>query len=344
MIKYLFVLASDSSDNYYEQAFLAISSLKIHTPNAFVSLLIDDITETTLTGKRENIRNLVNEIKTVKIDSKFNKKARSRWLKTSMRKHIEGDFLYIDNDTIISGDLSEIENINADVGAILDDHTYLYEFEKTRPSRYKEIKKIFKLRNFGVPFDFKIYFNGGVFFCRDTKKGHDFFNEWHRLWLHCFDLNLLTDQPSLNQANYNLGNIICELDGIWNCQLMHDGALKYFFNAKILHYFATHVENKPFLLANIEYTNTIKETGDIDQNTLEMLKNPKIQFDINARIMLIGTSWREYYDSAICGAAKRIYSTKIGKLLEFVFSFIKKNIFTPLRKKLYLKKKKYVNL
>jgi hypothetical protein len=253
-----------------------------------------------------------------------------------MRQIIEGDFLYIDGDTIIAEDLCAIENIDIDIGAVLDDHIYLSEYEKYRPTRLREVKAMFKKREFNFGFDFKIYFNGGIFFCRDCEAGHDFFNEWHRLWLHCFELGMPTDQPSLNQANFNLGNVIRELDGIWNCQLMHDGALKYLHDAKIIHYFATHVHEKFFLLANKEYTEEIKETGIVDQKTMDMLKNPKAHIASNTRIMLVDKSLREFYDSAICGAAKRIYYTRLGSVVEFVFSIIKKYIFTPLRKKIFM--------
>jgi len=335
-MKYLYVLASDNTDNYLEQAMLSITSLRLHTHGAFVTLLVDNITETNLTGKRAEILKIVNEFKSIRIDDRFNKHARSRWLKTSMRKSIEGDFLYIDSDTIISDDLSIIASVDIEIGAVLEDHIYLSEYQKHRPSRLKIIKNMFKIRKFDN-FDFGVYFNGGVFFCKDCKTGHDFFNEWHRLYLHCFELNLFNDQASLNYANFNLGNPIKELNGIWNCQLMHDGAIKYIHEAKILHYFTTHVQDKFFLLANKEYTDKIKNTGIVDQETINMLKNPKSQFALNTRIMLIDSSVNDFYDSAICGAAKRMYHTKLGVIIELILSKIKRNIFTPLRKKIFLK-------
>jgi hypothetical protein len=39
-------------------------------------------------GKRKEILSHVNELKIITIDGHFNKKARSRWLKTSMRQHL----------------------------------------------------------------------------------------------------------------------------------------------------------------------------------------------------------------------------------------------------------------
>ncbi|MDR0513095.1 MAG: hypothetical protein LBG93_08355, partial [Treponema sp.] len=336
--KYIYVLASDNSDNYLEQALLSITSLRLKTPDAFVVLLIDEITKETLIDKRAEILKAIDELKVIKLDARFNKHARSRWLKTSMRQIVEGDFLYIDSDTIIAEDLSVINNLDIEIGAVLEDHTYLAEYMRYRPSRLKVIKNMFKVRNFNYGFDFKIYFNGGVFFCRDSKTGHDFFNEWHKLWLQCFELNLLNDQASLNQANFNLGNPIKELDGIWNCQLIHDGALRYLHTAKIIHYFSTSVHEKYFLLANKVYTEKIKKTGVVCSETIDMLENPKSQFASNTRIMLVDAKYNDFYDSAICGAAKRIYHSKVGVFFEYILSKVKKNIFTPLRKKIFSKR------
>jgi len=335
-MKYLYVLASDASDVYLEQTILSITSLRIHNNNPYISLLVDDKTNENLTGSRGKIRSLVNELVAVNIDESIGKTARSRWLKTSMRQHIKEDFLYIDSDTIISGDLSPVFDFDMDLGGVLDDHVYLSEYAKYRPRRLKMVKKMFRIRNFN--FDFRIYFNGGVFFSRDNQAAYDFFNAWHNNWLHCFELNLLTDQASLNKTNFDLGNPIKELDGIWNCQLMHDGALKYIHDAKILHYFTTHIQDKFFLLANKEHFQSIKDNGEIAEETIDMLKNPKAQFATHTRIMLIDPSLNDYYDSAICGAAKRIFHTRFGSILEFFLAIIKKNIFTPLRKRIFLGK------
>ncbi|MCL2380184.1 MAG: hypothetical protein FWC64_01160 [Treponema sp.] len=337
-MKYLYILASDISDNYLEQTLLSMTSLRLQMPKAYISLLVDNVTEATLTGIRAGILRSIDEFKSLNIDMRFNKQARSRWMKTSMRKHIEGDFLYIDGDTIIADDLSYINELDIEIGHVLDDHTYLSDYKKTRPKRLKEVKRMFKSRNFDSDFDFNVYFNGGVSLCRDCKTGYDFFNEWHRLWLHCFELAMLSDQPSLNQANFNLGNPIKELDGIWNCQLMHDGALRHIHDAKILHYFTTHVHDKFFLLAKKEHIEKIKSTGIVDQTTMDMLKNPKSQFAPNTRIMLVDTKYNDFFDSAICGAAKRIYHSKLGTFIEYILSSIKKKIFTPLRKKIFLRK------
>jgi len=333
-MKYLYVLTSDDSDYYLEQTLLSITSLRINMPNAYVSLLVDNITETNLTGKRKTVLDLVNECIRVDIDDCFNKKARSRFLKTSMRRHIKGDFLYIDGDTIIADDLSQIDNINASIGAVLDSHVYLSEYGNYYPANLKRMKAHAAKLGLDSYFDLNTRYNGGVLLCRDCTISHDFFREWHRLWLYCQKLGNITDQQSLNQANFNLGDIIKELSGIWNCQILNDGALRYLNDAKIIHYFATQLHEKTFLLAGNEYVESIKETGIVSDNIKELLIKPKSQFAANTRLMLIDRTLCEFYDSAIFGAAKRIYFSKLGIALEFVLARIRKYIFTPLRKKL----------
>ena len=332
-MKYLYVLTSNKYDYYLEQAFLSMSSLRMQMPDAFISLLVDNITEQTLVGKRKNILSLVNEFKSLEINDKFGQKARSRWLKTSMRQNIEGDFLYIDGDTIIADDLSSLNNIDVDIGAILDSHIYLAEKDKYLPDHSKSIKILCPKLGITPTYDLNVYFNGGILFCRDNETGHNLFREWHRLWLCCFELGELLDQPSLNISNFILGNVVKELDGIWNCQILDDGALRYLHAAKIIHYMSSRPGEKAFIPANDEFIHSIKETGIVDENIREAIKKSKSLFLPNTRLLVLDKSSHMFYHSAFCGVAKRIFSTNIGKAVEFLLSIIRKRLYMPLRKK-----------
>jgi len=332
-MKYLYVLTSNEHDFYLEQALLSMTTLRMQMPNAFISLLVDNITNETLIGKRKTILNLVNEFKSITINDKFNQKTRSRWLKTSMRKYISDSFLYIDGDTIITDDLSSIEYMEMDIGAVLDSHISLSEKNKHFPIRLKSIKELSS--KFGVvpQFNLDVYFNGGIMLCRDNEVGHAFFNEWHRLWLKYFDLGGLNDQSSLNLSNFILGDIVGELDGIWNCQIFEDGALKYLYRAKIIHYFSSRPGKKVYIPANDEFIASIKETGFVNENILKQIKYPKSLFASNTRLILLEESSRLFYDSAFFGVTKRIFGTKLGTAIEFILSRIRKKIYIPLRKK-----------
>jgi len=92
--------------------------------------------------------------------------------------------------------------------------------------------------------------------------------------------------PSLNQANYEAGNIIKKLDDNWNCQIIYNG-LPFLSTAKIIHYYATVFDfiNCPFKPASWVVLNSVKETGIISDEIIEMLKFPRNAFEQKSRII-----------------------------------------------------------
>jgi lipopolysaccharide biosynthesis glycosyltransferase len=272
MMKYLYVLTSDATDYYLEQALMSIASLREHTPNGFVSLLVDDITEKTFVESRRNIFGMVDELKTVTLPDEIGKMQRSRWLKTTMRDHIDGDFLYIDCDTIISGDLSAIDDLKIELGAVPDAHTEFNSGYSGKPYVLSIVKRI----GFAFFPEPTYHFNGGLIFSRDTPLSCGFFKEWHKLWQISRSKGIPTDMPSLNQANINYNQCIQVMDGIWNCQITN-GGLPYLINAKIIHYFSSTKQENPYLLANDTVFETVRKNS-LTKNLKDKLKNPKTLF------------------------------------------------------------------
>jgi lipopolysaccharide biosynthesis glycosyltransferase len=278
-MKYLYVLISDTTDYYLEQVFMSIASLREHTPNSFVSLLSDDITEKTFAESRRNILDTIDELKIVTLPGEINKMQRSRWLKTTMRDHIKGDFLYIDCDTIVSGDLSAIDDLNIDLGAVPDAHTGFNNGYGGKPYVLSVMKRI----GFTFSPEPAYHFNGGLIFSRDTPFCHDFFREWHNLWQISKSKGISTDMPSLSQANINFCQCIKALDGIWNCQIMN-GGLPYLADAKIIHYFSSNKLGNPYLLASESVFENVRKHG-LTEDMRDNLKNPRILF--TSHVMLV---------------------------------------------------------
>jgi hypothetical protein len=278
MIKYVYVLVDDETDYYLEQALISITSLKMYTPNAYVSLLIDDTTEETLISNRRNILELISELKVIKIESQFNKKARSRWLKTSMRQHIEGDFLFIDCDTVICEDLSDIENISVDLGAVLNRHLLI---DDSPTARY--IHGNDKTLGFNASQKSDKHFNSGVILCKDIPVCHSFFHEWHTLWIKGYTKKVV-DQPSFNQTNQNFNSIIKEMDGIWNCQIQ-TGGIAFLEDAKIIHYFAMVKNNILYTLSDPRVLQKVRESYIIDDELKECLSHPRRNFYLHSQVI-----------------------------------------------------------
>lgn len=245
-MKYLYVCTSSKKDFFLEQTFVSITTLKINTPNAFVTLLIDKATEKTLDESRENIKKIVDEIIIIDLDESLSAKVRSRLLKTSMRLHIQGDFLFIDSDTVILADLTQINHIFKNFAGVLDCHTTLYNNPQLQFNVYQKQAK--KLCSDKVFLNNENYFNSGVLLVRDTFENKAFFKMWHEMYqTHFNQHSILQDQPTLALANFKNNGAIQELDGTWNCQLNYGAHL--FRSAKILHFFAS--VNIPIAMQNI---------------------------------------------------------------------------------------------
>lgn len=233
-MKFLYICTSTENDNFLEQTFVSIISLKKKTSGAFVTLLTDSCTEETFFHGRENIRELCDEVVVKDLDENLSGKVRSRLLKTNMRNLVDGDFLYIDSDTVILDNLSEIENTSADFAGIQDLHCVFSKNIQFHASQ-KLKSHICTDEKFLLS---EVYINGGVLFVRDNPRNRDFFKQWNELYLECLQkYDISQDQPTLAYVNYKNNFPIQELDGSWNCQL--PCGLKYFRTAKILHYFTS---------------------------------------------------------------------------------------------------------
>ena len=280
-MKYIYVLTSCENDFYYEQFFISITSLRLHNPQAFIVALIDPKTKKGLTGKRSGYEQIVSQTIIVPAPETLSQKEVSRWIKTSMKKFVAGDFLYIDCDTVITASLNNDFPHDVNIGAILDTHVLLSEHYLT-PYFQEQDKKL----GFTSSFETGKRFNGGVIFCRDSPSSDDFFLWWHSLWLFSSKKGSHHDMPPLNQANHEMGGIITELEGTWNCQITHNG-LPFLAEAKIIHCFATSMKsfNCPFLPASRPVLSCVKKTGVISSELMELLKNPKAAFERDSRII-----------------------------------------------------------
>jgi lipopolysaccharide biosynthesis glycosyltransferase len=279
-MQYLYTLTSSPDDIYYEQFLLSAASLKLVTPDASVILLCDSKTKETLTGNRREYEKFVSQTITADAPGDMNQIEVSRWVRTSMRRLVSGDFLFLDGDTIVTDDLSPIAAMDIKFGSCLDKHLLIDNHPKK--------KNIIGMDN-KLGFNSHVsnrHYNGGVLFCADTPEVRKLFDRWHELWYFSRSKKIQRDQPALNMAIHENQSLFTELDGTWNCQISHNG-LRYLSNSKIIHYFATDLifNTSPFLLASDKIFKQIKQTGVIPDETQELLKNPRVAFESEARII-----------------------------------------------------------
>lgn len=301
MTKYLFVLTSSPKDFFCEQTLVAIASLRVHNPGAFVTLLTDDKTAATLVGPRAALKEAVDELKVLTLDEKFTPMLRSRYLKTVMRNVIDGDFLYMDSDIAIVGDLSIPAEWTGDIYAVLDFHTNLH-----KAINRKKILNNAKMLGFSPILNDEI-FNGGVMYAKDSPTAREFFKTWHELWLYCVSKNFPYDMASLAEANFKFNYITQKASGEWNCQMAY--AKKFIPNGKVFHFFGSRIidtcgrkvpEGMNLFLPKI-----------LRKNFYTDLKNIPVRVNADKSITI-----NEYYDDVIAHAKEAfLYQTKhAGKL------------------------------
>ncbi len=231
----LYVLVSDSDDFYAEQLYISLVSLRKNSPGAVATVLTDPSTHDALAsrgcmGKRllEIADNWI--VASLDPTTTTTKEYRSRLLKTGMRQYIEGDFLFIDTDTIIAKPLDGIDDIPYELALCPDHHCRL----KDNPEKDSIKARCLKIGEDLSRSDF--YFNSGVILARDTAAVRSFFSQWQHNYIQGRENGIKTDQQSLaktlNSQTINVG----QLDGEWNCQLPY-GA-RYMGRAIVFHYFA----------------------------------------------------------------------------------------------------------
>ena len=323
-MKYVYVLTSSENDNYYEQFFLSIASLRMFNPYANTIVLVDTQTDSSLKGNRSGYEKYISEKKIISVPNEFSQKESSRWMKTSIHHYVSGDFLFIDCDTIVTESLSHNFLPNIQIGAVLDNHVTL-DKHYLKENFTTEDKKT----GFSSSLETNVRYNGGLIFCKDDSPAREFFEKWHNLWNESRGKGCTQDMPSLNQANLEMGGIISELGGEWNCQISHNG-LPYLSKAKLIHYYATALKTResPFIFASNQVLGQIKKTGTIPIDILELLEDPKSAFEYESRI-LSGKAEIDVVDSKLFSFLLRLRKKK-PKLFKASNSFFI-NVLTRIR-------------
>ena len=248
MLKFVYALISSESDYYAEQAALSMHSLRLHNSDAHITLVTDDETLNSLTGGRALVETYIDECIIVNSPEGFSPKQRSRVIKTTLRQNIEGDFLFLDCDTIVTGSLQELESFDCDVAAVYAQHTntpeyFLVDRHWDSEGQHWHMTEYYNAREVDPAEKVKIRFhcNSGVMLCRDTEKAHMLFDLWHKYWFESSTkYGYHSDQCDLWRADAVLGGILTELPGIYNCQMIYPKtALKYIIGCKVFHYFST---------------------------------------------------------------------------------------------------------
>lgn len=270
-LQIVYVLVSSEDDIYLEQAFVSMRSAKMCMPEARVVLVVDSLTAESLTGVRKKEAAEADDIVVVETPREDSARKRSRILKTSVREHVKGDYVFIDTDTIVVKPLYDILDTRGDIAACHDTH-----WADFRDSQFYDLNVGYG-RLLGWPIEKEEhFFNSGVLLVRDTDTAHKFYAAWSDIFMEGWGRGIIMDQPAFAKANYILGHVVTPLDDTWNCQLKY--GVRYLRDARIVHYlFSSKSRNRErqlFILNDTRVLLRIKETGELTDGVRAAIGDP----------------------------------------------------------------------
>lgn len=286
MYSIVYVLTDNKKLNFYYEMRISIYSLRKRNFSGNIFVLLDLDTRDTLKRLTHNELEEFNvQLVVVDVPEKYTKTMRSRYIKTSMRKWVKGDFLFLDTDTIVAEELPEVIS-EYDISLVLDSNVPCKDF--TTETRLYNRNLLNRCGCDDLLKDDLLYFNSGVIWVKDTELVHKLFEGWHRIWFDYLEKRGVSkDQAALNQINKEMGGIIQRLSDLYNVQVTADPfPAKYLAEAKIIHYF--HIHGKDTYMLASEQIDKSDLTNPLIQQIIDA---PKTAF--NLCILMRKSSVRE---------------------------------------------------
>lgn len=267
----VYTLISSEKDYFLEELWVSLYSLRLFHPEVKVKVLVDEPTKKYIM-RFPKLCGMITEIVVVPVPEQYNAKQRSREIKTTVRNVIDGNYLFIDTDTVICKNLDGIDKLACNIAAVPDGHLPLSEmmFPPT-----ESIKNIF---NVDIS-DSECWFNSGVMYVADNEATREFYRSWNEKWtFSCFQKGNSQDQPALSVTDKEFDGLISKLDDIYNVQVAM--SLKYFADAAIVHWwhmdFIENQDYSPYFCLQIY--KEIKEHGSLTPHVEELIRNCKQSF------------------------------------------------------------------
>ena len=245
---FVYILIATAENYYAEMAAVSMATLRASNPDAKITLLTDSGTADLKTPAARYLRDFATDwiVGEQKFDTPF---LQSRHFKLSSRKLIEGDFVFLDSDTLIARDLTSLANRADDFSAVRD-----FSGPTQKMSDFAARK------GWAVP---EFYFNSGVFSVRDTPAMHRVFEDAYSIWCEAHKEGFGWDQIPFNVAFERAKDVrINWISASYNAQI----ALKSYHAIRphIYHIFSSHAEDSSETILRF-LSRELKATGALDE-------------------------------------------------------------------------------
>ena len=264
--KLVYVLTCAPEQHYIEQALISVFSARHWNPDSYIVLIVDDLTDRLLVGKRLEMLDYVSEKIVVPFeDETLSPMYRSRWIKTSVRQLVKGRYLFIDCDTVVSAPLDSVDQLEMEVGAVPDALIPVRDYSK---SMFAPIDDRAKMVGYDLNNE-EYHFNSGVMLVGENEQSYKLYELWHSYWLTHVEEKLLADQPTLARANVEMNHIIQPIDVRYNCIVYTQNV--YTREAKILH--ISSYRNPSFIFSD-KVLRYVQENGLKNEWLIYTILNP----------------------------------------------------------------------
>ena len=210
MHTFLYILVWSSEGEYADITLLSMHMLRAVHPESRILLLTDPDTSKALHESGHPLLALTDQL--VESTVPFQLPSMKSWyLKSRMRNLVDGDFVFLDADTIVRCRLDALFLIDAPI-AMAENHSLRY------PDNFPDMERIVYERN-GWPIPGNgHYLNSGVIFWRDDPQAHRLGEKWAQCWDGSAASGLGYDQPALNRAIETADINVHVLDDRYNAQ------------------------------------------------------------------------------------------------------------------------------
>lgn len=312
-MKYLYVLVGAKKGFYCEQTLVSMLSLKNIDPEAYITLLVDAQTDADFKESIGKLRKFISEYIVVPVTENISPMARSRYIKTSMRKFVNGDFLYVDGDTLWNAPVCE-DDFTHDIMGVLDGHCLL-----TNHPLKESIEEDFQKTNCNPHVE--KYINGGVLYSKDSDVSRSFFENWHNKWRETSSGGCLIDMPALNYAIRCSGESFSLLPDSYNVQISR--SWRYFMQSKVIHFYTGWQDEffeSPYLFQKRPFWLGVQNNG-VDESAMKAICHPLTAFDESFGVF--GLSEMKFRHTALYGFIADLFSKRNEKM---TFNLLEKMI------------------
>lgn len=228
-LKIVYAVTSSGKDVYSVMTRISVASVRLFCPGARVVVACDPDSARAMKQARDLLLEEVDEVMVVPTPE-GNSAFRNRHIKTRLRTLVKGEFLFLDSDTIVRGDLSALIGIKGDIAAAPN-----HSADSLGAQIWDEDRVHLDTMGWTIA---GTYFNGGFIFYRDTAAARALGPEWHDRWAAGFrKTGRVNDQPALNASIAALDIRVEKLPHRYNAQFTMNRSTAS--EALVWHYYST---------------------------------------------------------------------------------------------------------